>query len=98
MVALAVQALAQALADSSSTNFYQRLIWQLLRRFDATGEDYSYQVYLAAQRAAVDKREGFARRAGALFHSRLKQASWFGEVMAAPPTRVGTAPNKDLTA
>lgn len=94
MVELAAQALAQALADSGSTNFYQRLLWQLLRRFDATGEDRSYSVYLAAQRAATDSREGFARRAGALFQSRLKQADWFAATMAAPPTRVGTKPIK----
>ncbi len=92
MVELAAQALAQALGDASSVSWHQKLLWQLLRRFDATGEDYSYSVYLAAQRAHTDSREGFARRAGALFHSRLKQADWFGEVMAAPPTRVGTAP------
>lgn len=93
MVKLAAEALAGALADSSSTNFYQKLLWQLLRRFDATGEDFSYQVYLAAQRALTDRSEGFARRAGALFHSRLKAADWFAGMMAAPPVRVGTAPS-----
>jgi hypothetical protein len=91
-VDLAAQALAQALADRGGVNFYRRLLWQLLRRGDATGEDHSYQVYMAAQRAAVDAAEGFARRPGALFVSRLKGAPWWDEVMRGPPRRVGARP------
>ncbi len=93
MVQLAAQALAAALADSGSTNYYQKLLWQLLRCYDATGEDYSYQVYIMAQRARTDTLEGFARRPGALFVSRLKGAPWWDEVIRQPPTRVGTLPN-----
>ncbi len=92
MLELATQALAQALSDQSSVSWYQKLLWQLLRRFDATGEDYSYSVYLAAQRARTDSLEGFARRPGALFCSRLKQAPWWDEVMRQPTVRVGTLP------
>jgi hypothetical protein len=92
MVELAALALAQALSDQSSVSWYQKLLWQLLRRFDATGDDYSYQVYLAAQRAKTDNLEGFSRRAGALFTSRVKQAPWFDEVMRQPTVRVGTLP------
>ncbi len=92
IVELAAQALSQALSDQNSVSFYQKLLWQLLRRFDLTGDDYSYQVYLAAQRGKTDSLEGFSRRAGALFCSRLKQALWFDEVMRAPPTRVGAVP------
>lgn len=92
MVKLAAEALATALADANSVNWYQKLLWQLLRRFDSTGDDYSYQIYLAAQRAAIDRSEGFARRSGALFHSRLKKADWFEWVMNAPPNRVGAKP------
>ncbi len=91
-VDLAAQALAAALSDRGGLNFYRSLLWQLLRRADVTGDDYSYQVYLAAQRAAVDAQEGFARKPGALFVSRLKGAPWWDEVMRAPPVRVGTAP------
>jgi hypothetical protein len=93
MVELAALALAQALSDQSSASWYQKLLWQLLRRFDATGDDYSYQVYLMAQRAQTDALEGFARRAGALFCSRLKQADFYDWIMNSPPTRVGTKPN-----
>jgi hypothetical protein len=91
MVELAATALAQSLNDAKSTGFYQKLLWQLLRRFDATGEDYSYQVYLMAHRAATDHSEGFSRGAG-LFVSRLKKANWYEWVMNAPPVRVGTRP------
>jgi hypothetical protein len=93
-VDLAAQALSAALRDKGGVNFYRRLLWSLLRRSDATGEDYSYSVYLAAQRAAVDAQEGFARRPGALFVSRLKAAGWYGSVMNAPPSRVGVRPVK----
>ncbi len=92
MVRLGAEALATALADQSGVNWYQKLLWQLLRRSDATGEDYSYQVYLAAQRARADRSEGFMRGAG-LFVSRLKKADWYEWVMNAPPVRVGTRPN-----
>jgi hypothetical protein len=93
IVELAALALAQALSDQSSVSWYQKLLWQLLRRFDATGDDYSYQVYLAAQRAKTDNLEGFSRRAGALFCSRLKQADFYDWIMGAPPIRVGTKLN-----
>jgi hypothetical protein len=93
MVRLAAEALSQALSDSGSASYYQKLLWQLLRRYDATGEDYSYQVYLMAQRAKTDVLEGFSRRGGAVFVSRLKQADWYEWVMNAPPVRVGVKPN-----
>jgi hypothetical protein len=91
-VDLAAQALAQALSDRAGVNFYRRLCWQLLRASDHHGGDHWHAVYMAAQRAAVDASEGFARRPGALFVSRLKAAPWWDEVMRAPPRRVGTVP------
>ncbi len=93
MVEMAAQALAQALADHNSVSWYQKLLWQLLRRFDTTGDDYTYQVYLMAQRARTDSLEGFARRPGALFVSRLKQTRWFDDVWRQAPVRVATKPN-----
>ncbi len=90
-VDLAAEALAAALRDRGGVNFYRRLVWQLLRRSDATGADHFYAVYLAAQRASVDAAEGFARKPGALFVSRLKAAPWWDEVWDAPPVRVGSA-------
>ncbi len=91
-VRLGAEALASALNDSGSVSWYQKLLWSLLRHRELTGQDNSYQVYLAAQRARTDASEGFAKRAGALFHSRLKKAAWFEAVMNAPPVRIGTKP------
>jgi hypothetical protein len=91
-VDLGAQALAAALRDRGGVNFYRRLMWALLRRSDAGGSAPFDAVYLAAQRAAVDAAEGFARRPGALFTSRLKAAAWWGEVMRGPPVRVGVRP------
>lgn len=93
MVALAAEALAQALIDHNGLNYYQKLLWQLLRRFDATGEDYSYSVYLMAQRARADVLEGFSRKGGAMFVSRLKQVDFYDWIMNASPVRVGAKPN-----
>lgn len=92
MVDGAAQALSGALSDKRGLMFYRLLVWQLLRYADRTGQAPFYAVYLMAQRARVDAAEGFARRPGALFVSRLKQASWYDEVMRGPPTRVGSRP------
>jgi hypothetical protein len=91
-VRLGAEALASALNDNGSVSWYQKLLWGLLRQRELSGQDYSYQVYLAAQRARTDASEGFAKRAGALFHSRLKKAGWFEAVMLAPPIKVGIKP------
>jgi hypothetical protein len=84
-VDLAAQALAAALSDRRGVMFYRLLLWRLLRRSDAGGGDYWHVVYEQARRAVVDAQEGFARRPGALFVSRLKTAPWWSEVWAAPP-------------
>lgn len=89
VVSLAAEALSTALRDRGAVNFYRRLMWQLLRRRDATGEAPFQVVYEQARRAAAESSEGYGRRPGALLVSRLKRASWWGEVMTAPPTRVG---------
>jgi hypothetical protein len=91
-VDLAAQALAAALRDRGGVNFYRALLWNLLRRSDAGRGDHWHAVYLAAQRAAVDSSEGFARKPGALFVSRLARAGWWSEVMNGPPVRVGVRP------
>jgi DNA-binding transcriptional ArsR family regulator len=91
-VSLAAEAMAAALRDRGGVMFYRRLLWQLLRRSDAGRGDHYHAVYLAAARAAVDSSEGFARRPGALFVSRLKGAPWWSEVWDAPPVRVGGRP------
>ncbi len=92
MVDAGAHALAQTLRDRRGLNFYRLLLWQLLRHADAEGSSHFYAVYLAAQRARADAAEGFARKPGALFTSRLKAANWYAEVMRAPSVRVGTRP------
>jgi hypothetical protein len=87
----AAQALSAALRDRGGVNFYRALLWNLLRRSDAGRGEHWQAVYLAAVRAAVDSQEGFARKPGALFVSRLKGSPWWSETMNGPPVRVGGA-------
>jgi hypothetical protein len=91
-VSLAAEALAATLRDRGGLNWYRRLLWQLLRRSDATGAAPFGVVYEQARRAAADVSEGYGRRPGAVFVSRLKRAGWWDEVMNAPPVRVGLKP------
>jgi hypothetical protein len=92
-VSLAAEALAATLRDRGGVNFYRRLVWQLLRRRDATGDEAPFaMVYEQARRAAAESGEGFGRRPGALLVSRLKRARWWDEVWNASPTRVGVRP------
>jgi hypothetical protein len=76
----AAQALATALADHSSVNFYRRLVWRLLKASEK-GTDYFPMVYQMAVRARVDVQENFSRRGGAVFCSRLKDTAFWDEVM-----------------
>jgi hypothetical protein len=90
MVDLAARSVAHYLGDDS-LNFYRYLVWQLLRLRDQ-GQDHFQVVYSMVRRAGVDKREGFARRAGALFLSRLKTCGLWDALRAAPVCRVGEVP------
>jgi hypothetical protein len=92
MVYNAAKALTIALRDDDSTRFYCGLLWGLLRLRDRGQGDYFESLYLMAQRARTDVLEGFSRRGGALFTSRVKQAPWWDEVMRQPTVRVGTLP------
>ncbi len=76
----AAQALATALADHSSVNFYRLLIWNCLRA-SQRGTDHFQTIYQMAIRARVDRVENFSRRGGALFVSRLKQAGLYDEIL-----------------
>jgi hypothetical protein len=76
----AATALSQALADSRSVNFYRRIVWGALRASQA-GTDYFQVIYNMVVRAQVDLQEGFARKAGALFCSRLKAAGLYDDLL-----------------
>lgn len=95
MVDTAARALAKGLRDPGevSLNFYRALLWALLRYADSGHTAPWYTVYEQAQRVIrADIEEGFARRPGAVFVSRLKGWPWWDELRRVPPVRVGTRP------
>jgi hypothetical protein len=83
----AARALAQVLTDDGSLNFYRYLVWQLLR-LHQQGRDYLLAVYQMVLRASADYGEGFARKPGALFVSRLKACHLWDELREVPLTRI----------
>ncbi len=87
MVDKAARAIAQHLADADSLNFYRYLVWQLLRLYRGD-RSYFATVYQMVLRAGIDHHEGFARRAGALFVSRLKVCSLWDELREVSQCRV----------
>lgn len=87
----AARALAQGLTDASSLNFYRYLVWQLLR-LHQQGRDYLLAVYQMVLRARTDQHEGFARKPGALFVSRLKACALWNELREVSQVRVGSMP------
>ena len=91
MVEAGADALCAALRDAGGHRFYMLLLWRLLRLQDATGAAPWYVVYEQARRARADAREGYGRKPGALFVSRLRGAPWWSEIRAAPPVRIARA-------
>ncbi len=86
----AARALAAGLGDAGGLMFYRWLLWRLLRLEDRGQCPPWHQVYEQARRARSDAAEGFARKPGALFVSRLKGAPWWDEVMCCPAYRMGS--------
>ncbi len=84
MVDMAALALATALADHGSVNFYRLLVWRCLRAAQQ-GLDVFPRVYQMAVRARVDVQENFSRRGGAVFVSRLREAEFYEWVTNTPP-------------
>ncbi len=79
-VDLAAQALATALADQRSVNFYRLIVWNALKA-SQRGVDLFQVLYQVAIRARVDVRENWSRKGGAVFTSRLKQTEFWDELM-----------------
>jgi hypothetical protein len=82
-VDLAAQALATALQDKKSTDFYRKLLWGLQRRTEATGANEFHSLYLQVNRVIkgdIPEWEGL-RSPPALLISRLKKYSWWQECM-----------------
>jgi hypothetical protein len=78
-VDVAAGAMAKALGDTRSLSFYRRLLWQLLRAHDR-GWDFFGTVYTETVRVLADKREGYAKKTGALLTSRLKKSGCWEEL------------------
>lgn len=89
----AARALSVGLGDSGGLMFYRWLLWQLLRAAERHQAAPWHQVYEQARRARADAAEGFARKPGALFVSRLKQTPWWDDIVRQPPVRVGVRPS-----
>ena len=83
----ASRAIAQHLGDDTSLNFYRHLTWQLLR-LQQQGRDHFMSVYQMLLRVVTDKVEGFARKPGALFVSRLKACALWDEIREVSLVRV----------
>ena len=66
--------MARALGDMHSLDQYRNLMWQALRLYLYGGIDVFGKLFMEAERAMIDAREGFARRPGALFTDRLKKS------------------------
>jgi hypothetical protein len=79
-VDLAAQALATALADKRSVNFYRLILWNALKA-SQRGTDLFQVLYQVAIRARVDVQENWSRKGGAVFTSRLKQTDYWDELM-----------------
>jgi DNA-binding Lrp family transcriptional regulator len=79
-VDLAAQALATALADQRSVNFYRLILWNALKA-SKRGVDLFPMLYQVAIRARVDVQENWSRKGGAVFTSRLKQTDYWDELM-----------------
>jgi DNA-binding Lrp family transcriptional regulator len=79
-VDLAAQALATALADQRSVNFYRLILWNALKA-SKRGVDLFPMLYQVAIRARVDLVENWSRKGGAVFTSRLKQTDYWDELM-----------------
>jgi hypothetical protein len=93
MVKLTARAIGYCLGDTSivSRHFYHRVLWNLLRQYDQ-GNDWFGDVYDLASRVRTDFNERYARRAGALFISRLKKWHLWQQLDFTPPYRVATGP------
>lgn len=93
MVKLTARAIGYCLGDTSvvSRHFYHRILWNLLRQYDQ-GNDWFGAFYNFASRVRTDFNERYAKKAGALLISRLKQWPLWQQLDTTPPYRVATGP------
>jgi hypothetical protein len=79
-VDMAASALATALADHGSMNFYRMIVWRCLRA-SQRGLDPFSMLYNLAVRSRVDLQENWSRKGGAVFCDRLKRTGYWDELM-----------------
>jgi hypothetical protein len=92
LVNAGAHAIAFTLADHGAIDFYRKLLWNLLRARDYMELSLFQALYNAVVRVRTDLKEGFARNAGALLVSRLKQWPSWDEIERCAHWRVGRAP------
>ena len=92
-VETAAGAIAANLADGQSLRFWADVLWRLLRLHDqGRGEGGFGVVYHVVNRCLTDRREGFAKKPGALAQSRLRQWAGWEELQRVELRRVGPVP------
>jgi hypothetical protein len=97
-VELAAGAVAANLADGQSHRFWCDVLWRLLRLHDQGRAEGSFGVvYNVVKRCVIDRREGFARRPGALAQSRLKHWAGWEELRYTGLRPVAPSPHAKVT-
>jgi hypothetical protein len=93
LVDLCSKAIASSLADTGiiSRMFYRRVLWNLLRQYDQ-GNDWFRDFFDFVTRVRTDYQERYAKKAGALLISRLRQWHLWQELEDTPPYRVSRGP------
>ena len=87
-VAKAALGMARSLGDLKSFEKYCGLLWQALRLQVFGGIDLFGVLYNLAAKCAVDAKEGFARKPGALFMDRLKRSGHYDTLMNQPKVAI----------
>lgn len=80
----AAMGMARHLSDLKSFEKYASLLWQALRLQVFGGIDLFGVLYNLAEKCAIDAKEGFARKPGALFIDRLKRSGHYETLQNQP--------------
>ncbi len=92
-VETAAGAVAANLADAQSLRFWADVLWRLLRLHDQGRAEGGFGVvYNVVNRCVTDRREGFARKPGALAQSRLRGWAGWEELRRIELRRVALPP------
>lgn len=93
VVETAAGAIAANLADNQSLRFWADVLWRLLRLHDQGRAEGGFGVvYNVVNRCLIDRREGFAKKSGALAQSRLRGWAGWEELRRVELRRVAPVP------